>query len=437
MNKTSHSFIKDSLNITFWNAAAKSFGFIIPIIIAYRFGAGKDTDAFFFAYAIILFISQILSPVIEKVIVPFTAEKKHMAENYSNFVWQVFIFLLLISISATAIAIISANIIIIPFTKFSKEQTALIKKIIILTSPFAIFSILSGLLTGLLNSSKQFFKAAISPAIRSIIIITSIFLLKNKLGIFSILAGYVTGEAMRLLYLYNESRKNKLIKPSLPFKMDKSLAKLFKTAFFHSTSLVFANFHPIVDKTMASWIKESSISILHYAERLYMVPVSFFTTGIMTVFLSYLSDSFYRNRNLSVLKKYIKKISFFLLLISIVLTILLLIVKNNIISLLFGHGSFPKNNIVLLANTWACYLIGLPFYLLSQLLVYAHIVLKNTKSIMICSLITVFLNIIFNFILMKTFGVKGIALSTSIMGIFSSLYLIIKLNNISLLKNDS
>ena len=71
-----NSFFKDSFLLTLLNFLARSVGLIIPLIVARKYGVSGATDAFFFAYSILIFITGIFSGVAETVIVPFIAERR-------------------------------------------------------------------------------------------------------------------------------------------------------------------------------------------------------------------------------------------------------------------------------------------------------------------------------------------------------------------------
>jgi Na+-driven multidrug efflux pump len=75
---------------------------------------------------------------------------------------------------------------------------------------------------------------------------------------------------------------------------------------------------------------------------------------------------------------------------------------------------FPKEKTGDVGLTWIMYLFGLVPYMLIQVMMIECLVLKKTKIVMKTALFMNLLNIGFNLVFMKIFGVFGIALSTSV-----------------------
>ncbi|HIJ53334.1 MAG TPA: hypothetical protein HPP66_09295 [Planctomycetes bacterium] len=94
MNKIISEFykrplVRDTIKTTIWSTVGKAAGFLIPFFIAAWFGISSETDAFFFAYGLILFLSGIFAPVVESVIVPYIAEARTNNEDVGRFVGNI------------------------------------------------------------------------------------------------------------------------------------------------------------------------------------------------------------------------------------------------------------------------------------------------------------------------------------------------------------
>lgn len=91
--------------------------------------------------------------------------------------------------------------------------------------------------------------------------------------------------------------------------------------------------------------------------------------------------------------------------------------KNEIIYLIFEHGSFERENTLITANVFALYLLGLlPFGLakIFSLWLYAH---KLQGKAALISAISLLVALACSLILMQFFAVYGLALASSIGGI--------------------
>src|SRR5690606_19948485 len=65
---------------------SNSVGFLVPIYIAYKYPISKETDNFFLAYSVILFVSVIFSGALRSVSIPFLKEKLNDKNEYETFV---------------------------------------------------------------------------------------------------------------------------------------------------------------------------------------------------------------------------------------------------------------------------------------------------------------------------------------------------------------
>lgn len=416
------SLVWDTLTTTFLSTIGKGIGFLIPFFIAVWFGVTSETDAFFFAYGLILFLSGIFAPVVESVIVSYIAEARAKSEDVGRFVGNV---LGLSGIGLPTLAILFLLVIkpvLSVVTRFDAQALNLVFWLLVETAPLIILLTWTGVLAGTLNAYKKFAFPALSPAFRAVINLAIIFTFKDIWGVHAIAWGYVIGEALRLIILFVAISKFDLFSISLSIKLNARLKEFLKTASYQVAGMVAVGLNPIVDKTMASWLGEGSISVLHYADILYIIPVTFMTTGLMVTLLSHWSERFYKfghQRLNEDVKKAVKVVGF----ITLPIMLLLILFHQPIVKFAFGRGAFAQARLPEIGWVWVCYLCGFVPYMFSQIFNKRLLVLKRTRLLFILSLFCVLLNIIFNIIFMYFLQLAGIALSTSIVYVTASIIL--------------
>jgi putative peptidoglycan lipid II flippase len=408
--------MRDTIVTTVWGSSGKLVGFLTPFFIAAWFGVSGATDIFFFAYGIIIFLATIFSNSIENVIVPFIVEVRSRNEaDVGIFISQ------LILLSAAALLIVIApllfftHIILGKVTNFTGLQQEQFLRIVIETTPLILLLIVNGVLSGMLNAYKLFVFPAIMPAVRSIVTILTIFLLKAWLGIYAIPLGYIAGELSRLLLLWFLVILRHL--PTIKFSLifDKEILVFVKALSYQMAARATLGLNPIINKAMASWLPQGSVSILEYADKIYTVPISLLSDGLMVTTLSYLSADYYgRKKDEEKLRTKVVRIGKIIFIASLLVTVLLAIFSDYIVKLVYGYGVFPKEKTGDVGLTWIMYLFGLVPYMLIQVMMIECLVLKKTKIVMKTALFMNLLNIGFNLVFMKIFGVFGIALSTSV-----------------------
>ncbi len=416
------SLIRDSASTTFFNTAGKAVGFLIPFFIAAWFGVTRATDAFFFAYGIIIFISAIFYPVMEKVIVPFIAKVRSDGGDVGRFIGSVSVIITAVLIALSLIIILVIKPVLSIITRFDEKSLELIFIIILETIPLIFFLTWTSMLAGAINAHKRFILPALSPAFRAVVCLLIIYFLKDLWGVHVIALGYVIGEIIRFLILFIFVFKKNLFKIRLSFKINKENKRFLRVSSYQVLGMLVVGLTPIIDKTMASWLEIGSVSILEYADRLYMIPTTFLSTGVMVVLLSYWSERYFKLGKQR-LKEDMKKALIVVTLIAIFIAAILIVFSRWIALLAFGRGEFDMEKIPEVSLVFIFYLAGFFPYIAGRIFVQAHLVLSNTKALLKCGIYISILNIILNYIFMKFFGVAGIALATSFTSIFSLCYL--------------
>ncbi|HDH52922.1 MAG TPA: hypothetical protein ENH24_00365, partial [Nitrospirae bacterium] len=221
--------VRDAITTTILSIIGKGVGFLIPFFIAAWFGVSSETDSFFFAFGLILFLAQMFSPSVESVIVPFIAGAIAKKEDVGEFLGKT------LGISAvglsviTVLFLIAAKPILSVLTKFSPDELSLIQTILFETAPLVVLLVWTALLSGTLNAYKIFSIPALSPAFRAIITIGFIFALKDIIGVHAIALGYVAGETVRLIILFLFLKRLRLFRLKFSITWERRFSQFFRT----------------------------------------------------------------------------------------------------------------------------------------------------------------------------------------------------------------
>jgi len=92
------------------------------------------------------------------------------------------------------------------------------------------------------------------------------------------------------------------------------------------------------------------------------------------------------------------------------------------VRVLFGRGAFTANDVKLVGRVQSFYALQIPFYLVSILVVRLISAVQRNRLLLWASAINLIINVTLNYVLMRWIGVAGIALSTTLVYIFSSGY---------------
>jgi putative peptidoglycan lipid II flippase len=103
-------------------------------------------------------------------------------------------------------------------------------------------------------------------------------------------------------------------------------------------------------------------------------------------------------------------------------------VRVPLLRFVFEHGSMDHEGVVQMAEILPYYLVGIPSFGVLLVLVRAHIAAQNSRIMMKMGILNACLNFAGNAALGKVFGLRGIALSTSLVhvGVAGVLYVLLQ-----------
>ncbi|MFI5166985.1 MAG: murein biosynthesis integral membrane protein MurJ [Thermoanaerobaculales bacterium] len=413
--------LADALSTTGLTLVGKSAGFLVPFFIASWFGLSAGTDAFFFVYGAVLFLAGVFGPMLE-VVVPFVAESRGEDASLGRFMSRLLATATIAQLAALVVFLLALVPALPLVTRFDRNGLALVIRLLVETSPLAVLLLWTSVLSGYLNARKSFAVPAMAPGVRAVVNVGCILLLKGSFGVHALPLGYIAGEAARLLVLGLTVWRCAPFQFRPAFRVDARLAGFYRTSVYPISAMVWTLINPVVDSAMASWLAPGSVTVLRYAENLYMIPFSLFTGGLVTVLLAHWSEQ-YHGAGRAGFERDVNRSAKSVLWLAIPVAGVLILASRPIASLLLAHGSFDRAKLGDVATAWACYLAGFPAQAMAQLQVKALFILKRTKAVMTCALCIAPFNIILDLTLMRIFGVAGIALATAGTSVATALFL--------------
>ena len=184
--------------------------------------------------------------------------------------------------------------------------------------------------------------------------------------------------------------------------------------------------------TIIASFEAGAVSYLYYADRVYQINLALAGIAVGTVSLPVLSNAF-KQKNISLISKIQSKSIELSLLLSIPASIGLIFASEEIVSALFGYGSFTLDNALLTASALKFFGFGVPAFALIKILSNFFFARNDTKSPFYISLFIVFLNILISLTLFNEYGFIIIPIATSIStwaGVLIYLFILNKKNSL-------
>jgi putative peptidoglycan lipid II flippase len=110
---------------------------------------------------------------------------------------------------------------------------------------------------------------------------------------------------------------------------------------------------------------------------------------------------------------------------AVLLSLIISVFALPLVRVIFYRGVFTPQDVRVVAGVQSWLALQMPFYIASVVLVRFIAALQKNWIIPYVAVCNVVLNITLNFLLMKRMGVEGIALSTSLVHLFSFVVLLL------------
>lgn len=396
---------------------SRVLGLVRAGIIAYYFGASAMTDAFFSAFKISNFFRQLLGEgALGSSFIPLYNERVESEgeENSKQFIYSILNLLFVFSTIVIILMIIFSQGIIDGIVSGFPDETKIIaSRLLKIMSVYFVFISLSGMICAILNNFKQFAVPASTSIFFNLAIILASMYFGKTYGIDALAYGVVIGGLFQLLVVLPAFFK--IIK-GYSFKIDWKdpyLKKIFIMICPMLIGIVARQVNTIVDQMFASYLAEGGVSALENATRLYLLPVGVFGVSISTVIFPALSKAMSKNDLDGATDNIVKGLNILLFLI-IPSTAVLTFYAPEVIRLTLSYGKFDEEAVRVTSQALLYYSLGLYFYTAIYLMTRAFYSVKNSKYPVKFSIISIVINIVLNFLLIKSMAYRGLALSTSI-----------------------
>ena len=179
---------------------------------------------------------------------------------------------------------------------------------------------------------------------------------------------------------------------------------------------------PIIDQAMAAALESGSVTVLNYADKVCGIILALSANAAAEALFPFFSDVVAR-RNWPGLKRQLLHTPGGILAVAVPLVALLFWQAPLIVKLLFQRGNFTVMDTARVAAVLRCASLQIPFYIASLLMSKVVIALQANWFTLATAFVSVGANILFNLLLMRWYGVAGIALSTGVVLALSTLML--------------
>ena len=430
------NLIKSTSTFSFFTIISRLLGYLRDILIAIFLGTGALADAFFVAFRIPNTFRRLFSEgAFNAAFVPSYSSllnNKKEAQTFANNILNLLIVGLFFLVLIIEILMPLFVFLIAPGFEGDYQKMELAINLTRITFPFLIFISLASFFSAILNTHNKFAISSAAPIILNILLIGVLLfgkILNDELVYYLAYAVTVSG-ILQFIFLYYFVKKYFTPKMNLSIKIDDKVKIFFRKLLPSIFSSGVTQINILIGTIIASF-QASAVSYLYYADRIYQINLAIAGIAIGTVILPQLSKHV-QSQNIEKINLIQNKALELSLFLSIPAATALIIASEEIISSLFGYGSFDELSVKNSAKALFYFAIGLPAFSLIKVFSTFFFARHDTKIPFYISLTSVLLNIFISIIFFKEIGFLIIPIATTISSWYNAflLFILLKKKNL-------
>ena len=430
------NLIASTSTFGFYTLISRILGYVRDVLIAIFLGTSLFADAFFVAFRLPntfrrLFAEGTFNAAFIPSYAGALAKDKKEADDFARNVFNLLFVILLFFVLIAEIFMPQLIFLIAPGFYKDPEKLMLAVNLSRITFPFLFFICLASFFGAILNSYNKFAVAAAAPIILNIILIGSIFFSQwiNVSDVLTLSYAVSLAGFLQLMVLLFFVRKN--FKPilSIKIKIDEKIKFFFRKLLPSIFSSGVTQINILIGTIIASF-QAGAVSYLYYADRVYQINLAVAGIAVGTVMLPELSKHVNNNNSEKIINLQNRSLELCLFL-SVPAAAALVLASDQIITSLFGYGSFDNLSVSNTAIALTFFAFGVPAFSILKIFSNYFFARNDTKTPFYLSVISVILNILISISFFKKFGFVIIPIATSIsswINVFLHFYFIRKRN---------
>lgn len=391
------------------------------ITAASAFGTAQALDAYLIAYAVPVYILGAVAGSFQSAFVPkyIAIGKQHGPVAADRLVAGALGALLLgMGVATLILGAIAWFLLPLMALSFDAAGLALARSLLFIMVPAIFLGAAPIAYSAWLNALERFRVPALLPGVGPLVAVTGLILYGPAYGIYALAGGTVAGAAVEVAVVIGAARMAGRRLPLPRFGMTADLSAvgrefwplLLGTLLFSSTTLV--------DQIMAASLAPGSVAALGFGTRVTALVIAVAGVGVATSVLPTFSQ-LVAERAWSSLTRTLVQFSAMVAVMAVVIGGAVAVYSTPVIEILFERGNFTGADTLRVAEIQGYFVLQLPFFLVSLVLVRLLSALTMNRTIFAITAFNSILNVALNYGLMQSMGVAGIALSTTLVHLVS------------------
>jgi putative peptidoglycan lipid II flippase len=422
---TNRRILRAAISVTLAGIVVKVVAIFKEIAVARAYGRSDAMDAFLAAMLIPALLINLISESMNQALVPtlIRVKEREGQESAQELLSSSMLWMCMLLALATAIMALTARgFFPLIASHFSPAKLDLSVHIFYALLPVVLITGIATNCTAVLNAFDRFAWPALAVVVNPAAIIVGALLLSARLGIWAVvyatLGGALLHAALVAGMMESQSFQFRLRWHGMT-EATREVAHQYGPVLL---SALVASGGLLVDQSMAAMLPAGSVSALVYANRFVSVILMLFAGAVSTAVMPYFSRMI-AFRDWAGCRHTLRTWVRLMALVSAPIAIAIIAGSQLLIRITFQHGAFGPRDTAVVTPVLTMYAIQIPFFVVSRVYYRFLVAMRRTDLIFYCGAINLVLDIVLNLVLMRWFGVAGIALATSLWTVSTFLFL--------------
>jgi putative peptidoglycan lipid II flippase len=414
---------------------SRVLGLVRDMVFARLFGAGDTMDAFNVAFRIPNLVRDLFAEgAMTASFVP--AFTRTLTRDGRDRAWRLGNLVVSALVLVTGALVLAGIWFAAPLTRlFAAEYARVPGKLELTTTltqimfPFLTLVAIAAAGMGMLNSLRHFFIPALSPAmfnVGSILCVLLVVPLAPTIGIHPAVAlacgtllGGLLQAAIQIPPLWREGFRFRFM---VDFR-DAAMREILTLMVPGTIGLAAVQINQFVNTVLATGQGTGAVSWLNYAFRLMYLPIGLFGVSIATAAVPTLSGHAAREDTAG-MRSTISTGLRLMLMLNVPATVGLIALARPIVAMIFQRGAFTAADTAATAAALTFYAPGLVGYSAVKLASPAFYALRDSRTPVMVSALSVATNVVLNVTLVHALGYRGLALGTALSALLNATVLL-------------
>ena len=267
--------------------------------------------------------------------------------------------------------------------------------------------------TAVLNTFDRFSLPSLAPVAVPVGILLGAWLFAGRMGPWAMVAGSLVGSLLQAVVVGRMMHSCGYRFELRWYGRNEATREVARQYWPVLLSSVVASGGLLVDQSMAAMLASGSVSALVYAGRFVSVVLTLLAGAISTAVVPYLSRMI-ALKDWTGCRHTLRTWVRLTALVSTPIALALILGSGWLVRVTYQHGAFGPRDSAVVTPVLAMYALQIPFIVTSRVFYRFLVGMRRNDLILYCGILNLILDVGLNLLLMRYFGVAGIALATSL-----------------------